>query len=255
MLPPLKQLSSPNYSSRNGQAVRLIVIHDCEGSYAGSVGWFAQQRSQVSAHIVLRDDGAEATQMVAFANKAWHACSFNPISIGIELAGYAAKGFDAPEWQSAAAIVAWLLHRHSLPATWARGGIGAGFCSHHDLGASGGGHTDPCEVGAPVWLAFIDLVAKAYALAQADSWPTAGTLAQPAAAPVGWTPSGTVRHDLASPSMEWVQMRLNALGYAHLTVDGLDGPMTERAVSSFQAARGLFIDGVVGPKTLAALAD
>ena len=35
VLPPLKQVPSPNYSSRNGQAVRLIVVHDCEGDDFG----------------------------------------------------------------------------------------------------------------------------------------------------------------------------------------------------------------------------
>ena len=44
-------------SGRGGATVRLFVVHDCEGSYAGSIGWFAQVRSQVSAHIVLRKDG------------------------------------------------------------------------------------------------------------------------------------------------------------------------------------------------------
>src|ERR1700691_5537135 len=74
ILPPLSWISSPNFSSRGGQKVRLCVVHDCEGNYAGSVSWFAQARSQVSAHIVLDADGSRATQMVAFANKAWHVC-------------------------------------------------------------------------------------------------------------------------------------------------------------------------------------
>ena len=73
-IPPIKWTPSPNVSSRGGQKVRLIVTHDCEGNYAGSISWFAMKQSQVSAHLVLRDDGAEATQMVAWGDKAWHAC-------------------------------------------------------------------------------------------------------------------------------------------------------------------------------------
>ena len=91
-LPPIKWTASPNCSSRGGQKVRLIVTHDCEGNYAGSIAWFAMKKSQVSAHLVLRDDGLEATQMVAWGDKAWHACNFNPFSEGIEAAGFESKG-------------------------------------------------------------------------------------------------------------------------------------------------------------------
>ena len=62
ILPKLKFVQSPNFSNRS-VPVDLIVVHDCEGSYAGSVSWFSQAQSQVSAHYVLKEDGSEATQM------------------------------------------------------------------------------------------------------------------------------------------------------------------------------------------------
>ena len=49
-----------------------------------------------------------------------------------------------------------------------------------------------------------------------------------------------------------LQARLNALG-AKLKVDGIFGPKTLAAVKAFQKSHGLRVDGLVGPKTTAAL--
>lgn len=254
-LPYLSWTPSPNYSSRGGAHVRLCVIHDCEGSFEGSISWFAQPRSQVSAHIVLSDDGTRAVQMVAWPNKAWAVCNDNSISESYEAAGYSAKGLGAPEWQSLAAITAFRLHALGLPPVYASGGNGAGFCQHVDLGAAGGGHHDVTSDPA-VWAQFEAMVQAAYAQPQPASWSSIGAPAAPPAAPAIYTPSATARHDLAPGSLEWVQMRLNALGVAKpaLTVDGLMGSNTERAVAAFQQAKGLFVDGDPGAQTIAALA-
>jgi len=51
-----------------------------------------------------------------------------------------------------------------------------------------------------------------------------------------------------------IQKRLNELGAnPPLTVDGAYGPKTRNAVLAFQQKHGLVADGVVGPKTLAAM--
>jgi hypothetical protein len=154
-LPQLRWVESPNQSGRSqGVALDLIVVHDTEGGYEGAVAWFANRHSQVSAHLVLKEDGSAATQMVPFSRKAWHCASFNSRSIGLELAGFAKQGYGEREWATAARIVALLLARHGLPARWARRGEGAGFCRHYDLGAAGGGHRDPTTDDA-VWASFV----------------------------------------------------------------------------------------------------
>ncbi|MBX9911210.1 MAG: peptidoglycan-binding protein [Beijerinckiaceae bacterium] len=50
-----------------------------------------------------------------------------------------------------------------------------------------------------------------------------------------------------------VQTALSRLGYAPGPIDGAWGAKTKGAVVSFQAAKGLTADGVLGPKTIAAL--
>ncbi|MCP5099875.1 MAG: glycoside hydrolase family protein [Chloroflexi bacterium] len=48
------------------------------------------------------------------------------------------------------------------------------------------------------------------------------------------------------------QKLLAAYGF-RLTVDGIAGPKTIAAVKAFQREKGLFVDGIIGPKTMAAL--
>lgn len=49
------------------------------------------------------------------------------------------------------------------------------------------------------------------------------------------------------------QQALNKQGFGPLAEDGVNGPKTTGAVKAFQKAKGLEVDGKVGPKTLAAL--
>jgi N-acetyl-anhydromuramyl-L-alanine amidase AmpD len=255
VLPALSRLISPNYSNRGGQRVRLIIVHDCEGSFAGSVSWFAMAASQVSANIVLKDDGSAATLMVDWRNKAWHACNFNSFSEGIEAAGYASKGLGVPEWQALANIVAYRLKANGIPCQYAIAENNwTGFCQHVDLGQAGGGHHD-ITLDSAVRVSFLAMVVEAYSQPMPNSWGSVGSTPLQVA-PVGWKPSGTVRHDLTPPNLDWVQMRLNALGITptSLTVDDLDGPETKAAIRAFQRRAKLAdIDGDAGPLTIAAL--
>jgi hypothetical protein len=163
VLPPLHWVPSPNYSSRSrGSSIDLIVVHDTEGGYEGACAWFANSHSQVSAHVVLKEDGSEATQMVPYSKKAWHCAAFNSRSIGLEMAGFAKKGYGPNEWAVAARIVAFFLHQHKLPAVWSRTGEDRGFCRHYDLGVAGGGHRDP-TTDDRVWRRFVGQVQAEYA--------------------------------------------------------------------------------------------
>jgi len=83
-------VASPNYNSR-AAAISAVTIHDMEGSYAGSISWFQNTSSQVSAHYCLRSSDGQITQMVLESNRAWHVGSENDYTIGLEHEGYASQ--------------------------------------------------------------------------------------------------------------------------------------------------------------------
>jgi hypothetical protein len=154
-LPPLVARASPNRSSRHGERVRLLVWHETAGSYAGSVSWLCNPKAQASAHLVLREDGEEATQLVPLAEKAWHAAAYNPASVGVEHANVAAKGYSSEaQLRASARVFGWLCLHLGVPPRFARGGVGSGVCRHLDLGALGGGHTQ-CGPSDHDWQRFL----------------------------------------------------------------------------------------------------
>jgi peptidoglycan hydrolase-like protein with peptidoglycan-binding domain len=65
----------------------------------------------------------------------------------------------------------------------------------------------------------------------------------------------TLRSGSTGVAVRGLQRRLLGAGYGtdEIEIDGHFGPQTEAAVKAFQEASGLEADGVVGPKTWAAL--
>ena len=111
--------SPSNYSNRPSglSSIDMVVIHTTEGSYSGSISWFRNPASGVSAHYVIRKSDGEVTQMVSDERRAWHAGTANDRSIGIEHEGAAA---NAATWtpqilESSARLGAWLSERYNIP--------------------------------------------------------------------------------------------------------------------------------------------
>ena len=65
--------------------------------------------------------------------------------------------------------------------------------------------------------------------------------------------TATLRRGSKGSQVKALQQLLNSLGYNCGKVDGIFGANTEKAVRAFQKAKGLAVDGIVGPKTRAAL--
>ena len=61
------------------------------------------------------------------------------------------------------------------------------------------------------------------------------------------------RYGSSGNEVKQIQTRLKSWGYYNGAVDGVYGSKTQAAVKSFQRANGLTVDGVAGPKTLAAI--
>ena len=153
--------ASANFAAgRGGQPISLIVIHDMEGSYSSTIGWFQNPASQVSAHFDLRSSDGQITQQVRDADTAWHAGNHvvNAEAVGLEHEGYAAQGatwYTDAMYRSSAALTRWLCDTYSIPKD--RQHI-IGHYEVPDLNHAGwyGGashHHDPCDVwaGDPTW--------------------------------------------------------------------------------------------------------
>ncbi len=78
-----------------------------------------------------------------------------------------------------------------------------------------------------------------------DGTPDADTADKPASHP-------TLRHGSRGDAVVTLQLALHDRGF-DLEPDGIFGAVTEECVKTFQAAHGLNTDGIVGPKTWAAL--
>ncbi len=83
--------------------------------------------------------------------------------------------------------------------------------------------------------------------------PNPPPAASPPASQASCVIASTLRVGARGDAVRCLQSRLAALGHAPGPVDSVFGSMTRAAVIRFQRARGLIVDGVVGPQTGRAL--
>lgn len=104
-------------ASRGVGDITSIIIHDTEGSYAGTLSWFKNPSAKVSAHYVIRSSDGHIAQMVEEKDVAWHIKCLNTTTIGIEHEGYAAKPdvwFTEAMYAESAKLAAYLADKYGI---------------------------------------------------------------------------------------------------------------------------------------------
>lgn len=254
---PLKRvhIPSPNYSSRGGASVRLIVLHTAEGARTiESLGnFFAQSSSQVSSHVGADDKKWTIGQYVDKANKAWTQAEFNPVAMSIELCAFAA--WSTSEWhqhpnmlENCAAWIRETADYHNVPivrlSPSQAQGSGRGVCQHVDLGSRGGGHHD-CGSGFPM-----DEVLNMAKGGKPSSGGGGGGGGQPSGGGGKAPPyPGTLLENYTEGhgTSTW-QGQMQHRGWT-IDVDDKYGSQSEHVCTQFQQEKGLGVDGIVGPET------
>lgn len=139
-------------------------MHRPAGSYRGAVEYLCSPGANASAHVLVREDAGEATQLVRWSRKAWACVAFNSASENIETPDNIWTRKLTPEleavMQRCARIVAFRCHVRHIPAKWVTGADlldHPGVTRHLDLGRAGGGHADP-TTDTSRWVEFMTMV-------------------------------------------------------------------------------------------------
>lgn len=244
--PPLVWNPSPNHRSRGDTAV-MVIIHTCEGGYAGCVSTLIN--GGVSAHYVVNEEGTEVSQLVDESRAAYHiAASYrsslnggtfperegdpaNNFTIGIEHAGFASGTFSDGLLDTSAQLICGISKKNNIPLDAFR------IVGHGKLQPEN--RTDP----GPNW-PWEDYLARASELCGSEPPPP-----PPPGCDLTWE---TQRQGDSGTPVKALQHLLTAAGRS-TTADGSFGPATASSVKGFQSAKGLAVDGVVGPQTWTAL--
>lgn len=106
-----------NFTAGGIDVVQYVVVHTMQGSYEGSINWFLNPDSDVSAHFCVRSEDGDITQMVHLDDRAWHVGNSNSWAIGIEHEGFVddASWYTFAMYSRSAELARWLADRFALP--------------------------------------------------------------------------------------------------------------------------------------------
>ncbi|MBN1659464.1 MAG: N-acetylmuramoyl-L-alanine amidase [Anaerolineae bacterium] len=132
-----------NFETRPpGVAIDAVVLHATAGSLSGTLAWFANPDSGVSAHYVVAKNGY-VYQMVEESQRAHHAGAsryqgrenWNAFSVGIEIVNLndGRDPYPADQFEATVKLVAYLVDKYQIPSQW--------IVTHADISTVG--KTDP----------------------------------------------------------------------------------------------------------------
>jgi len=203
--------SSKNYGDRPPEIkVDSVVLHATAGGLSGTLGWFANPDSGVSAHYVVAKNG-DVYQMVEERNKAHHAGAsefqgrrnFNDFSIGIEIVNKndGQDAYPPDQFEAVVDLVNYLVEKYQMERQW--------IVTHADISTVG--KTDPR--GFPVH----ELISRVYDpvanlpedIVREAAWNAAGIAFNPQAA----FPRYAREHDLGVPQTEEFDFSYKGINY------------------------------------------
>lgn len=139
-------------SSRKGAKPALIVIHTTEGRMRLADRAKFWDTVEASSHSGVgspfKGEAGKSGRYVKDADKAWTQAFFNPVSLSVEIEGFASQSF----WDQATIdeVARWVAHwsiEHNIPirfgAVLGSAVVRTGVLGHRRLGLLGGGHHDP----------------------------------------------------------------------------------------------------------------
>ncbi|MEO6123743.1 MAG: peptidoglycan-binding domain-containing protein [Ilumatobacteraceae bacterium] len=131
------------------------------------------------------------------------------------------------------------------------GGLSLAACSSDSPSATTGSSADSTAASVTTAAAVTTTSAPA-ATAESTSTTSAATSTTVAGSRSVTDPADNVKLGDTGEGVKIIQYTLVANG-SKIGVDGNFGPVTDAAVRDFQKSKGLTVDGVVGPKTWAAM--
>ena len=203
--------SSKNYSDRpESMAIDCVVLHATAGGLAGTLAWFENPNSGVSAHYVAAKDG-RIFQMVEERKKAHHAGAsefqgredFNRFSVGIEIVNLndGLDPYPPDQFEALVNLTDYLVEKYDIQRQW--------IVTHADISTAG--KTDPR--GFPVH----ELVTRVYdpatnlpeSIVREAAWNAAGIPFNPEAAFARYARE----HDLGTPQTEEFDFSYKGVNY------------------------------------------
>jgi N-acetylmuramoyl-L-alanine amidase/Peptidase M15/Mannosyl-glycoprotein endo-beta-N-acetylglucosaminidase len=111
--PKIKWVSGCNNFSSRSDIDSIVLHYTTSRNINGSISWFRNEDSQVSAHYIVGRDG-EIYQLVRDADKAWHCRGFNATSIGIEHSAVMGDSLTPQQEAASAQLIRWLCAEYKI---------------------------------------------------------------------------------------------------------------------------------------------